>query len=80
MASRSGINTSDSIVNHLIRKVIQIGLFTTAWATVALGTFFLFPQKIIYSIFDVTSGSIYTHVGSCSLQAGFRILKGRVFR
>lgn len=80
IASRSGLNTSDSIVNHLVRKVIQIGLFSTVWAIVALGTFFLFPQEIVYSIFDVTSGSIYTHVSSCSLQAGFHILKGRVFR
>jgi hypothetical protein len=80
MASRSGLKTSDSIVSHLVRKAIQIGFFATVWAIVALGTFFLFPQEIVYSIFDVTSGSIYTHVGSCPIQAGFRILKGRVFR
>jgi hypothetical protein len=68
LGSRSGLRTSDSIVNHLVRNVIQVGLFATIWSLAGLGTYFLLPRNTVYTIFDATSGSIYTHVGGCFLQ------------
>ncbi|KAI9458976.1 hypothetical protein F5148DRAFT_313866 [Russula earlei] len=62
LASRSGLKRSDSIVHHLVRNVIQIGLFATIWSMVTLGTFTLLPHNTAYSIFDGTSGLIYTHM------------------
>ena len=69
LASRSGLKQTHSIVNPLVRKAFRMGLCTMVWAILALGTFFLFPQKTVYSVFDVTSGSIYTHVGICYLSS-----------
>jgi hypothetical protein len=54
-----------------------MGLCTMIWAILALGTFFLFPRKTVYTVFDVTSGSIYTHVGVCSLRVEHCILTRR---
>ncbi|KAI9459323.1 hypothetical protein F5148DRAFT_1219279 [Russula earlei] len=62
LASRSGIKRSDSLVHHLVRNVIQIGLLATIWSMAALGTYFLLPRNTIDIIFDATSGSIYTHM------------------
>jgi len=62
LESRSGLRSSDSIVNHLVRNVIQIGLFATIWSLAGLGTYFLLPRSTVFTIFDATSGSIYTHM------------------
>ncbi|KAI0301397.1 hypothetical protein BC826DRAFT_989245 [Russula brevipes] len=62
LESRSGLRSSDSIVNHLVRNVIQVGLFATIWSLAGLGTYFLLPRSTVYTIFDATSGSIYTHM------------------
>ncbi|KAH9965148.1 hypothetical protein BGW80DRAFT_1345852 [Lactifluus volemus] len=64
LSSRSGIEGSDRVVHHLVRNVIQVGLFAMLWAVMGLSTFFLLPRVTIYSVFDATSGSIYTHVSS----------------
>jgi len=68
LSSRSGIKKSDSIVRHFVRNAVQIGLFATLWSLAAFGTFFLWPKWTIYTIFDMSSGLIYTHVGSRSFQ------------
>ncbi|KAI0301410.1 hypothetical protein BC826DRAFT_564329 [Russula brevipes] len=62
VASRSGLETSNSVVNHLIRNVIQIGLIATIWSLATLGTSFLLPQNTVYTLFDATCGSIYVHM------------------
>jgi hypothetical protein len=66
LASRTGLKTSDTLVRSLLRNVIQIGLFATIWALAGLATYFLLPQRTFYTLFDMTSGSIYTHVGGGS--------------
>ncbi|KAH9957471.1 hypothetical protein BGW80DRAFT_1345862 [Lactifluus volemus] len=77
LASRSGIKGSDKVVHHLVRNVIQIGLFAMLWAVIGLSTYFLLPQFAIYSIFDTTSGSIYTHMIYDGLLSRGR-LRGRM--
>ncbi|KAI0251536.1 hypothetical protein BJV78DRAFT_1210478 [Lactifluus subvellereus] len=62
LMSRSGIQKSDHVVNHLVRNVIQLGLFATLWAIAGLATWFLLPQSTINTLFEMTSGSIYTHM------------------
>jgi hypothetical protein len=60
--SRSGLEKSDSLVHHVVRRVIQIGLFATTWSLVGMATWFLLPKYTVYAFFDMTVGSIYTHV------------------
>ncbi|KAH9965632.1 hypothetical protein BGW80DRAFT_753663 [Lactifluus volemus] len=61
LKSRSGFGKSNSIVNHLIRNIIQTGCLATIWAVVALGSWFLLPNVTIYRLFDMTSGTVYAH-------------------
>jgi hypothetical protein len=68
LKSRSGIRNSDTVVNYLIRNVIQIGFLTTLWAIGELVTWFFLPKSAIYSVFCATTGSLYTHVGDSSLR------------
>jgi hypothetical protein len=68
LSSRSGMKRSNSIVHHFVRNAVQIGVFATLWSLTALGTYFLLPRWTIYTVFDMTSGSIYTHVGRRSLS------------
>ncbi|KAI0296486.1 hypothetical protein B0F90DRAFT_1031075 [Multifurca ochricompacta] len=56
LSSRSGLQKSDRIVNHLIRNVIKNGLFATLWSIAGLATYFLLPDWAIFVIFDMTSG------------------------
>ena len=66
--SRNGLHKSDSIVNFLVRNVIQTGCLAAAWAIAALATWFWLSRNVmIYRIFDFTSGTIYTHVGGSFL-------------
>jgi hypothetical protein len=53
---------SDLAVNHIVRFTIQTGFVATAWALAALATWFLLPNISVYRIFDMTSGTIRTHV------------------
>ncbi|KAH9981593.1 hypothetical protein BJV74DRAFT_81576 [Russula compacta] len=62
LASRTGLRKSDNIVSHLTRHVVQIGLFATTWAIAELATWFLLPRYTVYALFDMTTGSIYTHM------------------
>ncbi|KAI0250855.1 hypothetical protein BJV78DRAFT_523801 [Lactifluus subvellereus] len=62
LKSRTGLQRSDSVVNYLIRQVIQIGFFATLWAIAELATWFLLPSAAAYKIFDATAGPMYTHV------------------
>ncbi|KAH9959415.1 hypothetical protein BC827DRAFT_1213407 [Russula dissimulans] len=61
LMSRSGIRRSDAIVNYLVRSVIQTGCLASVWAVAALISFFFVPHNLTFRVFDLTSGSIYTH-------------------
>jgi len=62
LKARSGMRRSDSTINYIVRNTIQTGFLATAWAMAALATWFLIPKNTAYRIFDVTSGTMYTHV------------------
>ena len=62
MNARSGLRKSDSIVNYIVRNVVQIGLLGALCSLAELATWFLFPSTTVYEIFDITVGSIYTNV------------------
>ncbi|KAI9437997.1 hypothetical protein H4582DRAFT_229086 [Lactarius indigo] len=62
---------SDGIVYYLIRRVFQIGFFAMLWAALGLVAFIFFPR--VCSLFDMTLGSIYTHVIFDTLQSESRI-------
>ncbi|KAI0000706.1 hypothetical protein BJV74DRAFT_129920 [Russula compacta] len=59
--SRSGMRRSDTVVNHIVRSTIQTGCFATVWAIAGLVTWFFLPRVMAFRLFDLTSGSIYTH-------------------
>ena len=67
LKSRIGIRKSDNVVNFLVRGAIQTGFLAALWAIGGLVTSFFVPQNLVYRVFDVTSGSVYTHVGVSSL-------------
>ena len=66
LQSRTGFQKSDGVVRYLVGRVVQIGFFAMLWTIAGLATWFLMPRYVIYALFDVTSGTIYTHVGGSS--------------
>ena len=62
--SRISFEKSDNLVCYFTRRVIQLGLFATIWSFAGMATWFLFPKYTVYAFFDVTAGSIYTHVSN----------------
>jgi len=62
LKSRSGFEKSDSLVHYLTRRVVQLGLFAVIWSLAGMATWFLLPKYTVYAFFDMTSGSIYTHM------------------
>ena len=66
LKSRIGIRKSDNVVNFLVRGAIQTGFLATLWAIAGLVASFFVTKNLIYRVFDVTSGSVYTHVGFSS--------------
>jgi len=62
LKSRSGHQRTDSVVNRIVRSVVQIGLLGTLSALVGLTTWFFLRSAPIYIIFDMTVGPIYTNV------------------
>ena len=63
LKARSGMRQSDLTINYIVRNIIQTGCLATAWALAALATWFLLSHDIsVYRIFDMTSGTVYTHV------------------
>lgn len=65
--SRTGIQQSDSVVYYLIRRVVQMGFFAMIWAVLGLVAFIFMPT--VCSFFEMTAGSIYTHVIFDMLQS-----------
>ena len=64
MKARSGLQKSDSVVNYLVRLVIQIGFLANLWVIAGLATWFLLPRILVVMLVDMTLGPIYTHVSS----------------
>ncbi|KAH9973208.1 hypothetical protein BGW80DRAFT_1308778, partial [Lactifluus volemus] len=62
LKSRTGLQRSDSVVNYLVRRVIQTGFVAALWVVAELVTWFLLPKTAAYRIFDMTAGAMYTHV------------------
>jgi len=73
LKSRSGVRRTDSTVNYIVRGIIQTGCLATAWALVALATYFLLPHNTIYRVFDVTSGTVYMHAMFETLLSRIRL-------
>jgi len=62
LQARSGIERSDMIVKYLARNVIKTAALATLWSIAALVSWFWLKKHIlIYRIFDITSGAVYTH-------------------
>jgi len=66
--NRTGFKKSDSLVQYLMRRVIELGLFAAIWSFAGVATWFLLPRYTIYALFEMTVGAIYTHVGVLSPQ------------
>jgi hypothetical protein len=62
LKARTGLQRSDSVVNYLIRRVIQTGFVAALWVVAESVTWFLLPKTAAYRIFDMTVGAMYTHV------------------
>jgi hypothetical protein len=71
--SRTGLQKLDSVVNYLIRSVIQIGFFATLWTVAGLTSWFLLPKTSAYLLFIMTVGPMYTHVGCSFFQSSSNI-------
>lgn len=74
LKARSGVQRSDLIVKFLVRNVVQTAALATIWAIAALVAWFWVKSILVYRVFDITSGTVYTHVSVPSL-AGLRHLK-----
>jgi hypothetical protein len=68
LSSRSGLQKSNTVVGYLDRSVIQIGFFASVWAIGGLVTWFFLPKLSLYTVFNNSAGSMYTHVSSSSLE------------
>ena len=62
-------------MKYLIRNVIQTAALATIWAIAALISWFWLKHIMVYRIFDITSGTVYTHV-SVSSVAGLLSSEG----
>ena len=66
LKSRSGVRKSDRVISYLVRTTIQTGVLATLWALAGLSTWFLLSHVMAYRVVDLTSGTVYTHVGHSS--------------
>ena len=58
---------TDLMVKHVVRNVIQIAGLATIWAIAALVSRFWLNRITVYRVFDITSGTVYTHVSVSSV-------------
>ncbi|KAI0276238.1 hypothetical protein BGY98DRAFT_716006 [Russula aff. rugulosa BPL654] len=61
LKARSGMQKTDMMVKYLVRNVIQTAGLATIWAIAALVARFWLTRVLIYRVFDITSGTVYTH-------------------
>lgn len=62
LSSRTGLRKSNTVIRYLVRSVIQIGVLASLWAIGGLVTWFFLPKRSIYTVFNLTAGSMYTNV------------------
>jgi hypothetical protein len=55
------------MVRYLVRNVIQTAALATIWAMVSLVAWFWLKHILVYRVFDITSGTVYTHVSVSSV-------------
>jgi hypothetical protein len=67
LKARSGIQRSDLMVKFLVRNVIQTAALATIWAIASLISWFWLKHILVYRVFDITSGTVYTHVSVSSV-------------
>jgi hypothetical protein len=63
------MQNSDSVVRYLIRNVIQSATLATIWSIAALVSWFWVNEVVLYSVFEITSGTVYTHVSVSTVAA-----------
>ncbi|KAI0276239.1 hypothetical protein BGY98DRAFT_716111 [Russula aff. rugulosa BPL654] len=61
LKARSGMKRSDSVVRYLVRNIIQTAALATIWSIAALVSWFWLKRIVFYTVFDKTSGTVYTH-------------------
>ena len=77
LKARSGMKRTDLMVRYLVRNVIQTAALATIWAIAALVAWFWLKHILVYRVFDITSGTVYTHV-SVSFVQGYCRLKENI--
>ena len=55
------------MVRYLVRNAIQIAALATLWAIASLVSWFWLNKVLVYRVFDITSGTVYTHVSVSSV-------------
>jgi hypothetical protein len=66
-------------VRYLVRNVIQTAALATIWALAALVSWFWLKRDIlVYRVFDITSGTVYTHVSVSSVWQDYCHLKENI--
>jgi hypothetical protein len=78
LKSRSGLPRSDNVVNRIVLGVFEIGLLGTVCALSGLTTWFFLQRASIYVIFDITVGSLYSHVRFYSFHGPLVVYGDRV--
>ncbi|KAG6837612.1 hypothetical protein H0H93_006133 [Arthromyces matolae] len=58
--SRTGFHNTDTIIKRLIRATLQTGLLTGVFSMLALVTFLRSPRTMLYGMFGILIGRIYT--------------------
>ena len=76
LKARSGMKRSNSVVRYLVRNIIQTAALATIWSIAALVSWFWLERIVLYTIFDKTSGTVYTHVSVFSFVAGLSSSEG----
>ena len=68
LSSRSGLQKTNTVVEYLVRNVIKIGFFASLWAIGSLVGWVFLPKLSLYTVFNNSAGSMYTHVSGSSLD------------
>jgi len=71
--NRTGFKKSDNLVQYLMRRVVELGLFAAIWSFAGVATWFLLPRHPVFALFEVTVGAIYTHMIFDSLLSRTRL-------
>lgn len=62
LCSRTGIQSTDTVLRRLVRTSVQTGLFVTVFSMGDLISFLLAPNMKLHGMFAIPIGRIYTNV------------------